>query len=77
MRKPTLINRLLLGLLLGIFLTPNQPAQAQWTVFDPTSYAAQIEEMARLIPNGRLKVFQDASHFALWQDPESFNATLS
>ena len=47
MRKPTLINRLLLGLLLGIFLTPTRPAQAQWTVFDPTSYAAQIEEMAR------------------------------
>ena len=26
---------------------PTQPAQAQWTVFDPTSYAAQIQEMAR------------------------------
>jgi DNA repair exonuclease SbcCD ATPase subunit len=42
-----LIKQLLLGLLLGIFLVPAQPAQAQWTVFDPTSYAAQIEEMAR------------------------------
>jgi chromosome segregation ATPase len=47
MRKPSLIKQLLLGLLLGIFLVPAQPAQAQWTVFDPTSYAAQIEEMAR------------------------------
>ena len=47
MRKPTLIKQLLLGLLLGIFIMPAQPAQAQWTVFDPTSYAAQIEEMAR------------------------------
>ena len=47
MRKPSLIKQLLLGLLLGIFLMPAQPAQAQWTVFDPTSYAAQIEEMAR------------------------------
>lgn len=47
MQKPSLIKQLLLGLLLGIFLVPTQPAQAQWTVFDPTSYAAQIEEMAR------------------------------
>lgn len=47
MRKPSLIKQLLLGLLLGIFLVPAQPAQAQWTVFDPTSYAAQIEQMAR------------------------------
>ncbi|HJP90921.1 MAG TPA: hypothetical protein VJ875_03135 [Pyrinomonadaceae bacterium] len=47
MQKPSLIKQLLLGLLLGIFLVPPQPAQAQWTVFDPTSYAAQIEEMAR------------------------------
>lgn len=36
----------------------------------------QIEEMAKLIPHARLKVFQDASHFALWQDPDSFNAAL-
>jgi pimeloyl-ACP methyl ester carboxylesterase len=36
----------------------------------------QVEEMARLIPNGRLALFKDASHFALWQDPESFNAAL-
>ena len=47
MQKPSLIKQLLLGLLLGTFLLPAQPAQAQWTVFDPTSYAAQIEEMAR------------------------------
>jgi len=36
----------------------------------------QIEEMAKLIPNAQLKVFQDASHFALWQDPEDFNAAM-
>ena len=36
----------------------------------------QIEEMARLIPNAQLKVFDDASHFALWQDPESFNRAM-
>jgi pimeloyl-ACP methyl ester carboxylesterase len=36
----------------------------------------QIEEMARLIPNAQLKVFRDASHFALWQDPKSFNNAM-
>jgi pimeloyl-ACP methyl ester carboxylesterase len=36
----------------------------------------QIEEMARLIPNGQLKVFDSASHFALWQDPQSFNQAM-
>lgn len=36
----------------------------------------QIEEMARLIPNAQLKVFEDTSHFALWQDPEGFNRAM-
>jgi pimeloyl-ACP methyl ester carboxylesterase len=36
----------------------------------------QIEEMAKLIPNARFKVFEDASHFALWQNPEDFNAAV-
>jgi len=36
----------------------------------------QIAEMARLIPNGKLVVFNDASHFALWQDPEAFNEAV-
>lgn len=37
---------------------------------------AQIEEMATLIPHAKKVVFKDASHFALWQDPESFNKAL-
>jgi pimeloyl-ACP methyl ester carboxylesterase len=37
---------------------------------------AQVEEMAKLIPNARLVVFEDTSHFALWQDPASFNRVL-
>jgi len=37
---------------------------------------AQIEEMAKLIPNAQLQVFKDTSHFALWQDPASFNKVL-
>ena len=36
----------------------------------------QIEEMARLIPHGKLVIFPDTSHFALWQDPEDFNAAM-
>jgi pimeloyl-ACP methyl ester carboxylesterase len=36
----------------------------------------QIQEMAELIPNAQLKVFGSASHFALWQDPQTFNRAL-
>jgi pimeloyl-ACP methyl ester carboxylesterase len=36
----------------------------------------QIEEMAQLIPNAQLRVFERASHFALWQDPASFNTAV-
>jgi pimeloyl-ACP methyl ester carboxylesterase len=36
----------------------------------------QIKEMATLIPNARLEVFADTSHFALWQDPASVNKAL-
>ena len=35
-------KRLLLGLLIGLMLTPSS-AQAQWTVFDPAQYSVQIE----------------------------------
>jgi len=37
---------------------------------------SQIEEMAKLIPNGRLEVFKDTSHFALWQDPATFTKVV-
>jgi pimeloyl-ACP methyl ester carboxylesterase len=36
----------------------------------------QIVEMSQLIPNARLQIFADTSHFALWQDPEDFNKVL-
>jgi pimeloyl-ACP methyl ester carboxylesterase len=36
----------------------------------------QIVEMSKLIPNAKLQIFADTSHFALWQDPESFNKVL-
>jgi pimeloyl-ACP methyl ester carboxylesterase len=37
---------------------------------------AQIEEMSKLIPKGQLTVFKDTSHFAMWQDPTTFNKVL-
>ena len=37
---------------------------------------AQIKEMATLIPNGKLAVLPDTSHFAMWQDPAAFNKVL-
>ena len=36
----------------------------------------QVEEMSHLIPNAQLKVFANASHFALWQVPAEFTTTL-
>lgn len=36
----------------------------------------QVVEMGRLIPKGKSIVFKDASHFVMWQDPESFNKAL-
>jgi pimeloyl-ACP methyl ester carboxylesterase len=37
---------------------------------------SQIQEMATLIPNAQLTVFSDTSHFALWQDPATFNRVM-
>jgi pimeloyl-ACP methyl ester carboxylesterase len=43
---------------------------------DEVIVLAQVEEMAKLIPNAQLTVFDDASHFALWQDPDTFNRVM-
>jgi pimeloyl-ACP methyl ester carboxylesterase len=37
---------------------------------------AHTEEMADLIPGAKLVIMKDASHFALWQKPDEFNATV-
>jgi pimeloyl-ACP methyl ester carboxylesterase len=34
------------------------------------------EEMARLIPNAKLIILPDASHFAMWQQPAAFNKAV-
>lgn len=36
----------------------------------------QVKEMAELIPDAKLVVFENASHFALWQDPTSFTRAV-
>lgn len=43
---------------------------------DEIIFLDHIKEMALLIGNAKLVVFENASHFALWQDPESFNKAL-
>jgi pimeloyl-ACP methyl ester carboxylesterase len=37
---------------------------------------AHSAEMAALIPHSELVIMKDASHFALWQQPEAFNRTV-
>ena len=37
---------------------------------------AHTEEMAELIPEAKLVIMKDASHFAMWQKPDEFNATV-
>jgi pimeloyl-ACP methyl ester carboxylesterase len=43
---------------------------------DEVIVLSQVEEMAKLIPHAQLKIFTDASHFALWQDPKAFDDVL-
>lgn len=38
---------------------------------------AQIKEMATLIPKGKLVVFENASHFVMWQDPAAVNQAIA
>jgi chromosome segregation ATPase len=44
MRRRPFTTHFLIGLLLGLLIIPAQPAKAQWTVFDPTQYALQVQK---------------------------------
>jgi hypothetical protein len=44
MRRRPFTTHFLVGLLLGLLMIPAQPAKAQWTVFDPTQYALQVQK---------------------------------
>ena len=50
------------------------------TIFDGDHDEAikpeHTREMATLIPGASLVIMKDASHFAMWQQPEKFNATV-
>ena len=43
MKNNSLIRVIAVGFLIGLLLIPH-PAQAQWTVFDPTQYALQVRK---------------------------------
>lgn len=43
---------------------------------DEIIYLDHIREMSMLMPNAKLVVFENTSHFAIWQDPEAFNKAL-
>jgi pimeloyl-ACP methyl ester carboxylesterase len=43
---------------------------------DEAIKAEHTREMAELIPGARLVIMKDASHFAMWQKPKEFNATV-
>jgi hypothetical protein len=44
MRRRAFTTHFLVGLLLGLLIIPAQRAKAQWTVFDPTQYALQVQK---------------------------------
>ena len=44
MKRRNLSVHLAIGMLIGLVIIPAQPAQAQWTVFDPTQYALQVQK---------------------------------
>lgn len=43
---------------------------------DEIVVTAHVRDMARLIPGAKFAELADTSHFALWQDPDGFNALL-
>jgi len=44
MKRRRLSIHLAIGLLIGLVMIPAPPVQAQWTVFDPTQYALQVQK---------------------------------
>src|SRR6266536_690869 len=44
MPRKTLSSYLAAGMLVGMLIVPAPPVQAQFTVFDPTQYALQVEK---------------------------------
>jgi len=49
MRHLPFTRQLLIGILLGLIITPAQPAKAQWITHDPIAYALKIQEFVKEI----------------------------
>lgn len=44
MKRRNYSGHFAIGLLVGLLMVPASPVQAQWTVFDPTQYALQVQK---------------------------------
>jgi len=44
MKTKTLLRHFAVGMIIGLLIFPPLPAQAQWTVFDPSQYALQVKK---------------------------------
>lgn len=44
--------------------------------YDEAIRPEHTRKLAQLVPHAHLVILEDASHFALWQRPEEFNATV-
>jgi hypothetical protein len=49
MRSKSLAREMLCGLVVGLLIMPAQPAQAQWTVFDPAAYSQRVKSEIKRI----------------------------
>lgn len=49
MRGKYTLRETLCGLLLGLLMLPAQPAQAQWTVYDPAAYTQRVKAELRRV----------------------------
>lgn len=49
MGRKSLFYRFTLGLFIGALIAPAQPAQAQWTVYDPAAYAQRVKAELRRV----------------------------
>jgi hypothetical protein len=49
MTTKTLLRHFAVGMIIGLLIFPPLPAQAQWTVFDPTAYSQSIKSEIRRV----------------------------
>ena len=49
------------------------PTLVLWTRHNPGQSVKVAEEGTKLIPNGRMTVFENSAHWPQWEEPERFN----